>query len=107
MEDFKAYAKSVLGESRESGLPAQAGACLFRVNVKDEISGLTLFISRKFRCQQNCSDGTFFESNCAGCPHFSELIKYQTLVANAAVARKNVDAAKRKLISRFRLSKTK
>lgn len=107
LEDFKAYAKSVLGESKEGGLPAQAGACFFRVDVKDGLSGLTIFISRKYRCQQNRSDGTFVESCCAGCPHFGELIKYQTLVADVAIARKNEDAARRKLISRFRLSKTK
>ena len=108
LEEFKAYAKSLVVNLRTNKLPVRAESCFFKVAAQDEITGLTLFIFRDVqRCVNNRVDGTFVESHCAGCPHFGELIEYQRLAANADVARENLNAARQKLFGRFRLSKTK
>ena len=59
------------------------------------------------RCINNHEDGYYNEKHCDECPRFAGLIKYQSLCGLVDDLQQKEQEAKRKLISRFRLSKTK
>ena len=89
---------------------AQTRSCFFRL-VAEPFPGfdlITITSRHVYRCPHNHPNGDINESECAGCPHFSELIEYQKLAAKADVARENLNAAKQKLFGHFKVEhKTK
>ena len=66
-----------------------------------------LTVKEDLRCINNHENGHIDEKHCAECPRFAGLVAYQSLCGLVDDLQQKEQEAKRKLISRFRLSKTK
>ena len=66
-----------------------------------------LTVEEDLRCINNHENGYYNEKHCAECPRFAGFIKYQSLRGLVDDLQQKEQEAKRNLIGRFRLSKTK
>ena len=66
-----------------------------------------LTVKEDLRCINNHENGYYNEKHCAECPRFAGFIKYQSLRGLVDDLQQKEQEARQKLISRFRLSKTK
>ena len=64
-------------------------------------------VSGGFRCINNNMNGTIYETHCAGCPKFNDLVEYQLSAANTKSAIEKERVAKMMLMNHFRIFKIK
>ena len=80
----------------------RATTCFFKLNQKmfeDTIFEQTLTLKDVGKCANNHSNGTIIEKCCADCPHFEELVKYQSLWGVMNAAKQKREDAKQQLFS--------